>query len=31
MAKNATARRSSGSGPQDHYQAVTECAVVALS
>ncbi len=30
MARNATARRSSGAGPQDHYQAVTDRIVVAL-
>jgi len=30
MARNATARRSSGSGPQDHYQAVTDRIVAAL-
>lgn len=30
MARNATARRSSGSGPQDHYQAVTDHIVAAL-
>ncbi len=30
MARNATARRSNGSGPQDHYQAVTDRIVAAL-
>jgi len=30
MARNATARRSSGSGPQDHYQTVTDRIVAAL-
>ncbi len=30
MARNATARRSSGAGPQDHYQAVTDRIVAAL-
>ena len=30
MARNATARRSSGAAPQDHYQAVTDRIIAAL-